>query len=570
MTRIKARLLRIPTATRAPKAEHISNDVNKPNINNSYKICDSDYWDKVPQLQVSNDSVTVSTSRYTSSNISMKSDFPSLPSLPSMQLSDQKDQVTVQITLQQLEQTTVPSLFNKHKPFSLNSSQATTISQGIAEYIVTDLKPLTTAEGEGFRNLVKLLKPRYNIVSRNHLLEKYIVPMYHNTVDQVKRDLEKGMRHAFTTDGWTSINAESYITTTCHYIDITTFQLCSKALDTKCVHISHTSENLAQEMKVCINKWNLQDPVGVTDNAANIVNACNIAELPHVGCFGHTLNLAVNRCLAVNEVSALIGKCKKLVSVFKQSCLKASALHEAQISLDLKQLQVIQDVDTIWNSALAMIKRLLETMPAIWTALYKDKKYSHLLPSDIDRKNMEDLKDLLSPVEEATIRVSAEKSATASLILPMMESVVQSPESVQSENPNADVIDVKDENLNLVKKPKLDASDDDFFDVLLIKEEKSSESNQSVMKAEIERYKTETVSMKQDPIEWWKIKREIYLNLSTCACKYLHIPATSVPSERVFSTAGNILNKKRGQLTADNVDMLLFLYHNYKKVMLLQ
>jgi hypothetical protein len=57
----------------------------------------------------------------------------------------------------------------------------------------------------------------------------------------------------------------------------------------------------------------------------------------------------------------------------------------------------------------------------------------------------------------------------------IIESVAQSPESVQSENPNADVNDVKDENLNLVKKPKLDASDDDFFDVLFIKEEKSSE-----------------------------------------------------------------------------------------------
>ncbi|XP_060583964.1 uncharacterized protein LOC132740131 [Ruditapes philippinarum] len=113
------------------------------NTTNLRSHLDRKHWSVVhrPSVQVSNDSVTVSTSRYTSSHVSMKSDFPSLPSLPSTQLSDQKDQVTVQITSKQLEQTTVPSLFNKQKPFTLNSSQATTISQGIAEYIVTDMKP---------------------------------------------------------------------------------------------------------------------------------------------------------------------------------------------------------------------------------------------------------------------------------------------------------------------------------------------------------------------------------------------------------------------------------------------
>lgn len=139
------------------------------------------------------------------------------------------------------------------------------------------------------------------------------------------------------------------------------------------MHISHTSDNLAEEMKMIIDKWHLKDPVSVTDNAANIVNACRVAELPHLGCFGHTLNLAVNRCLSVPEVSALIGKCRKLVSVFKQSCLKTSALNAAQETLDLKKLQVVQDVETRWNSALAMINRLLDILPAIWATLYKDK-----------------------------------------------------------------------------------------------------------------------------------------------------------------------------------------------------
>jgi hypothetical protein len=57
-------------------------------------------------------------------------------------------------------------------------------------------------------------------------------------------------------------------------------------------------------------------------------------------------------------VSALIGKYRKLLSVFKKCCLKTSALHEAQVSLDLKQLHVIQYVEIRWKSALLIIKRL--------------------------------------------------------------------------------------------------------------------------------------------------------------------------------------------------------------------
>lgn len=41
--------------------------------------------------------------------------------------------------------------------------------------------------------------------------------------------------------------------------------------------------------------------------------------------------------------------------------------------------------------------------------------------------------------------------------------------------------------------------------------------------------------------------------------KFLAVPASSVPSERIFSIAGEILNKKRSRLHCANVDLLIFL-----------
>ena len=55
-----------------------------------------------------------------------------------------------------------------------------------------------------------------------------------------------------------------------------------------------------------------------------------------------------------------------------------------------------------------------------------------------------------------------------------------------------------------------------------------------------------------------------YPNLYITVKNYMCIPATSVSSERVFSTAGNLINSKRQRLTPDNVDMLMFLNKNYE------
>jgi len=43
---------------------------------------------------------------------------------------------------------------------------------------------------------------------------------------------------------------------------------------------------------------------------------------------------------------------------------------------------------------------------------------------------------------------------------------------------------------------------------------------------------------------------------------WLRIPATSVPSERAFSSAGHIVNTKRACLLPSSVNMLVFLAEN--------
>lgn len=61
------------------------------------------------------------------------------------------------------------------------------------------------------------------------------------------------------------------------------------------------------------------------------------------------------------------------------------------------------------------------------------------------------------------------------------------------------------------------------------------------IQAEIDSYcKEALVSLSACPLKWWRDNAGRYPILSSLAKTYLCIPATSVPSERVFSIAGDM------------------------------
>ncbi len=203
------------------------------------------------------------------------------------------------------------------QPYPRESPVAVAITKVIAEHVVVDLKPISTVEEPGFKNMLKMIDSRYVPVSRNHLLDKYIWPMYYETVDKVKEERSIAHRHAFTTDGWQSMATDSYNTTTARYIEPETFKLKSNVLDTKMWLEKHIGENLANVMKSSVQKWGLKDPVAVSDNASNITLGVKLADYPYLGCFAHILNLAVGKALDITEVNSLGGRCRSLVTQFK-------------------------------------------------------------------------------------------------------------------------------------------------------------------------------------------------------------------------------------------------------------
>jgi hypothetical protein len=83
-----------------------------------------------------------------------------------------------------------------------------------------------------------------------------------------------------------------------------------------------------------------------------------------------------------------------------------------------------------------------------------------------------------------------------------------------------------------------------------------------MLKEQVSRYRHHPVTLKDNPIKWWESNKDMFPMLISLARQRLGVAGTSVPSERLFSAAGNLITAKRSCLSSDNVDLLLFLNKN--------
>lgn len=68
-----------------------------------------------------------------------------------------------------------------------------------------------------------------------------------------------------------------------------------------------------------------------------------------------------------------------------------------------------------------------------------------------------------------------------------------------------------------------------------------------------------TVPLTDNVLSFWDIHGPIYPHLKKIVDPYLLMVATSVPSERLFSKAGQVMTDSRNRLTGGNLNKLLFL-----------
>ncbi|XP_062618085.1 E3 SUMO-protein ligase ZBED1-like [Saccostrea cucullata] len=523
------------------------------------------------------------------------------------------------------------------------------ITQKLALMCARDLRPLSIVEGRGFQEFCTELNPQFKVPSRT-TVSNYVTLQYNDAVQKLKDVIKNQIAVAFTSDHWTSLATEGYITMTAHFVD-DQWNYRNSVLATRKVTERHTGENTANEIRSISNEFgvnNTQICAIVTDNASNMVSCVEHLRWEHIRCFAHTLQLAIRGGFdTVSSLSKTIAATKKLVSHFRKSVIATNELHVRQKQMSLPENNLIIDCPTRWNSTFDMFERLQEQRMAVYAVLH-DKKVTKendariLDLSDGQWLILEGMITVLRPFYMATRVMCSEEYPTVSGVYPILYSLLnkhlismdsdcvavasfkrhvksdlESRFSIGSEVESVPMLcsflDPRYKSLPFLSEEKRTVVQEaiksyfqrDTTDILPnepVAEKSCSDSqnnsqeyepttkrgriNQDDMsyllgeyyetdceivapatiEDEIKLYVSEKiVNTKSNPFIWWKKNTETYKKLSMLARKLLCIPATSVSSERVFSTAGGTVTKLRASLDSDSVDKLVFLNKQLKQ-----
>lgn len=498
---------------------------------------------------------------------------------------------------------------------------ATKITNAIVYMIAKDNQPLGITENDGFKKLMTIVAPLYKLPGRFKItaLVREKFTMYANIV---KRELEGAEWVSLTTDVWTDImTTTSYVGLTVHYVSKGISK--SIIIGVLKLDESHTAEYLHSKLSDFCIEWkiDLSKVVAiVTDSGANVVKAVHdlLDKRRHLPCLAHTINLVATTTTADRSIKHIIDKIKNIVTHFKQSVNSADQLRKAQqVATPLK---LIQSVPTRWNSCYYMIQRFLELSDSVNAILLKNPKSPEAL-SAVEFQICKELLDILNPLEQTTKEISGETYVTSSKVIPLINCLknkitefraltcdIQNVKQITlaeiqkrfgSIEDNkilacATILDPRfkkihfnnavacSQAINFINKTILEKkrttvvheerarSEDEvventndiwtFHKKLSLLQNATLTTNLEELDAEFKLYlNTPTIALNTDPLQFW-LQQQTRSHLANIALKYLIIPATSVPCERAFSQAGNILTLKRNRLGGDHLSQLMFLH----------
>ena len=181
--------------------------------------------------------------------------------------------------------------------------------------------PYDTVNAASFRHMLHEIEPRYVPPDRKSIATNNMPQLFEREKARVQQQISGISHFAITTDIWTSRASHSYIGMTMHYVS-EAFELQSHMLGTSEFPESHTAENVVEALQHILQDWKLPADslsIATTDNGRNIALAMEILGWPHMPCFSHTLQLAVEDTMKLPEVSKALASYRRLVTHFNHS-----------------------------------------------------------------------------------------------------------------------------------------------------------------------------------------------------------------------------------------------------------
>lgn len=309
---------------------------------------------------------------------------------------------------------------SKYKKLDKQTSERYT--NAIAYWIATDMQPYCTVSKIGFKHLMSVLCPGYEVPNRKVFSDNKIPALYYEVKCRIRHELSSVQFLAMTFDCWTSNAQHPYIGITVHFIDndwnLQTYCLTCTSLD-----VDHTAYNIRDIIECTLEDWGIHVANicgATTDNGTNVIKAVELMRINHVSCFGHTLNIGVMSSMSLKPVEILISKVSKLRYKFHYSAKLRRLLKESQQTHSLPQTVMPASCVTRWWTTLPALQFIRDQQQALFDVLYTLKSNSlKYLPNCKEQRLVCILCNLYEPLKSLGEHMSSEQVATASSIWPI-------------------------------------------------------------------------------------------------------------------------------------------------------
>ncbi|KAL4463299.1 hypothetical protein ABPG72_013608 [Tetrahymena utriculariae] len=324
---------------------------------------------------------------------------------------------------QQLQQSSILQFVEK-----LPVARVNKINEKIAYFIAHDMRPYETVEGDGFKQMISALEPKYQVPSSYYFRKTGIPNLYNKLKAELLLILKNDLKClSFTTDYWQSSFQDSYLTVTLHFID-SEFMLKSYVLDTLKHNSSHTALAVSEKIieifrNFGLNLQNFGYSFSTTDQGANIKAALrDHLKIPNIPCCNHALNNLITSIYKESNEGIFQNikeACQKIAIYLRSSYIIKQDLQDICDQYKWQYTSPKLYSPTRFNGIYLMLVSIQKNLKQI-DILSTQNAHTELrklrLRSD-QIKQLEDIVQFLQPFNEITIKMSGEKYVTSSQIL---------------------------------------------------------------------------------------------------------------------------------------------------------
>jgi hypothetical protein len=224
----------------------------------------------------------------------------------------------------------VASAGNQKKLTNFRDSSMPEYQEYLIHWMIDYYQPLSAVQKDSFRKLTHCLNKKAPIVGEDKV--RSLLSMKYFETQQDITNILKGKYVALTTDAWTSIAKEGYVTCTLHFIEPLTWSLHYFSLGIFKKDGTSTANDVVHYAEEHMKKFNVSYPqltCIVTDTEATMIAAGRLFKEKSIeeggrtswhGCIDHKLELVTK--LAFKDTPESIGMmaaCRAIVTFFNSS-----------------------------------------------------------------------------------------------------------------------------------------------------------------------------------------------------------------------------------------------------------